>query len=126
MTAGKLAVAVATVGLLVAAHGHAPAPTAGAVTGCGGSNEALANCMAAAAPYGWTGPQAACLDQLWNHEESGFNAYAANSSSDARGIPQNIQGWSASYQPGNAAPADHLGPRLHPRPVWHTVRRMGF
>ena len=64
-----------------------------------GSNEALANQMAAG--YGWTGAQAACLDDLWNHE-SGFDAYAANPSSDARGIPQNISGWSAGYQPGNA------------------------
>lgn len=63
------------------------------------SNEALANSMAAS--YGWTGSQATCLDELWTHE-SGFDAYAANPSSDARGIPQNIQGWSASYQPGNA------------------------
>lgn len=63
------------------------------------SNEALANSMAAS--YGWTGGQATCLDELWTHE-SGFDAYAANSTSDARGIPQNISGWSASYQPGNA------------------------
>lgn len=65
-----------------------------------GSNEALANSMAASG-YGWTGGQATCLDELWN-EESGFNAYAANPTSDARGIPQNINGWSSDYQPGNA------------------------
>ncbi len=56
----------------------------------------------AASGYGWTGAQATCLDELWT-EESGFNAYAANSTSDARGIPQNINGWSANYQPGNAS-----------------------
>jgi len=63
------------------------------------ANEALANRMAAA--YGWTGAQVTCLDELWTHE-SGFDAYAANSASDARGIPQKITGWSAGYQPGNA------------------------
>ena len=61
---GKFAGTAIVAGLLLAAvHGHAPAPTASAtaaVTGCGGSNEALANCMAAAAPYGWTG----CADDL--------------------------------------------------------------
>jgi hypothetical protein len=56
----------------------------------------------AASRYGWTGAQATCLDDLWIHE-SGFDAYAANPSSDARGIPQNIDGWSADYQPGNAS-----------------------
>lgn len=64
------------------------------------ANEALANKMAASG-YGWTGSQATCLDELWTHE-SGFSANAANATSDARGIPQNIDGWSASYQPGNA------------------------
>ena len=93
--------------LLAAAHGHTPGPAStasapAAVAGCGGSNEALANCMAAAAPYDWTGSQATCLDELWTRE-SGFDAYAANPTSDARGIPQNINGWSASYQPGNAS-----------------------
>ncbi len=67
----------------------------------GGSNEALANSMAASG-YGWTGVQATCLDDLWT-EESGFSAYAANPTSEARGIPQNINGWSANYQPGNAS-----------------------
>ena len=94
------------VGLAVA-HAHTAAPAAAPAatvtatsSGCGGSNEALANCMAASG-YGWTGPQTTCLDDLWNNE-SGFDAYAANSTSDARGIPQKITGWSADYQPGNA------------------------
>ena len=65
------------------------------------SNEALANQMAASG-YGWHGVQLTCLDDLWT-EESGFSAYAANPTSDARGIPQNISGWSASYRPGDAA-----------------------
>lgn len=78
----------------------------GAVTGAGGAvshnaNEALANSMAASG-YGWTGSQAACLDELWT-EESGFDAYSANSTSDARGIPQKITGWGGDYQPGAAA-----------------------
>jgi hypothetical protein len=52
-----------------------------------GSSEVLANQMAAAAPYGWTGGQATCLDQLWNRE-SGFDASAVNGQSGATGIPQ--------------------------------------
>jgi hypothetical protein len=82
-------------------HGHATAArgSAAAVYVPAGSNEALANSMAVS--YGWTRTQATCLDDLWT-EESGFSAYAANPASDARGIPQNISGWSASYQPGNA------------------------
>jgi hypothetical protein len=98
----KLVVSAVAVGLLLAAgHGHsAPVHAAAASTGSGSSNEQLANSMAASG-YGWTGDQATCLDDLWT-EESGFSAYAANPASDARGIPQNISGWSASYQPGNA------------------------
>ena len=64
------------------------------------ANEALANSMAASG-YGWTGSQATCLDELWT-EESGFDAYSANPSSDARGIPQKITGWGGDYQPGAA------------------------
>jgi hypothetical protein len=65
------------------------------------ANETLANSMAASG-YGWTGSEATCLDELWTHE-SGFDAYAANPSSDARGIPQKITGWGGDYQPGAAA-----------------------
>jgi hypothetical protein len=99
----KFVVSAVAVGLLLAAgHGqggpvHA---VAAASAGAGSSNEQLANNMAASG-YGWTGVQATCLDDLWT-EESGFSAYAANPASDARGIPQNISGWSAGYQPGNA------------------------
>ena len=93
----KLAVvAVAAAAIYAGAHvSTTAAPVAG------GSNEALANSMAASG-YGWTGAQATCLDELWT-EESGFSAYAADPTSDARGIPQNINGWSADYQPGNAS-----------------------
>jgi len=53
----------------------------------------------ATAEYGWTGDQLTCLNKLWT-KESGWNPYAANPTSDARGIPQNINGWSA-YAPGD-------------------------
>jgi len=65
----------------VSLPGHHPAPPAAP-----GSNEALANQMAASG-YGWAGGQAACLDALWT-EESGFDASAVNPSSGATGIPQ--------------------------------------
>lgn len=45
-----------------------------AVVAAHGSNEALANQMAASL-YGWRGSQAACLDALWTRE-SGFSQYA--------------------------------------------------
>jgi resuscitation-promoting factor RpfB len=114
----KLIVSAVAVGLLLAAgHGqvgpvHAAAASAGSAAaisaGSGSSNEQLANNMAASG-YGWTGAQATCLDDLWT-EESGFDAYAANPASDARGIPQNIGGWSADYQPGNASQQITWGP----------------
>ena len=80
---------------LALAHGHTP-PTGGtatatpaSATGCGGSNEALANCMAATAPYDWTGGQATCLDELWTRE-SNFETGATNPQSGAYGIPQSL------------------------------------
>jgi len=100
-------VVVAAVAALMAASGakaaahHGTSATLAVRAVPASSNEALANRMAASG-YGWTGIQASCLDDLWT-EESGFSAYAANSTSDARGIPQNIDGWSAGYQPGDAA-----------------------
>lgn len=81
---GKLAALAAVAALLMAyGRGH---PAAAAATAWHGSNEALANSMAASG-YGWTGGQAACLDALWT-EESGFSATAYNASSGATGIPQ--------------------------------------
>jgi len=99
----KLIVSAIAAGLLLAAgHGQVgPVHAAEVSAGSGSSNEQLANNMAASG-YGWTGAQLTCLDELWT-EESGFSAYAANPTSDARGIPQNISGWSAGYQPGNAS-----------------------
>ena len=100
----KKAVALAAVAVVAYAgthHGGTASTIGASAPVTGGSNEALANSMAASG-YGWTGQQATCLDELWT-EESGFNAYAANPTSDARGIPQNISGWSAGYEPGNAS-----------------------
>jgi hypothetical protein len=52
--------------------------------------------------YGWSVPyEMPALISLWN-QESGWNPYAANPTSNARGIPQNINGWSA-YAPGDWA-----------------------
>ena len=76
--------AVAT-GLAAAlTHGHTATP---AIPAPAASNEALANAMAAAAPYHWAGGQATCLDQLWTRE-SGFDAAAVNGQTGATGIPQ--------------------------------------
>ena len=70
-----------------------------------GSNEALANQMAAG--HGWTGGQAACLDALWT-EESGFSTAALNPSSGATGIPQLLPS-------AHAIPADWSDPRTQIR-----------
>jgi hypothetical protein len=52
--------------------------------------------------YGWVPAyEMPALISLWN-QESGWNPYAANPTSNARGIPQNINGWSA-YAPGDWA-----------------------
>jgi|ERR1035441_4087419 hypothetical protein len=96
---GALAV-LAGIVLAAAVHasGAAPAITARAAAGCAAS-DAVCTGQQMAAARGWTGPEWACLDQLWTRE-SGWSAYAANPTSDARGIPQNINGWSA-YAPGD-------------------------
>ena len=107
---GRLVASAAAAGVVLAVlagHGHVPAITGGA--GADGaaqmstasSNVALGQRMAAAPPYGWTGGQWSCLDTLWTRE-SDWSATAANPASDARGIAQDIDGWSASYQYGNA------------------------
>jgi len=84
----KLAGSMVAAGLAAAlVHGHTAAPAVSAARPAAGSNAALANSMAAAAPYGWTGGQATCLDQLWT-KESGFDAAAVNGQSGATGIPQ--------------------------------------
>jgi hypothetical protein len=100
-----------------AANAITPAPAvtagtgtaAGAVAAAGGSpaggsdaaNQALGRLMAAA--YGWsTGAEWTALNNIVM-AESGWDDEAANPASDARGIAQNISGWSASYPAGNAA-----------------------
>jgi len=101
---GKFAASAVAAGLVLAvAQGHGRggnSSPAGATLTSANSNVALGQQMASA--YGWgSGAEWTCLDELWTHE-SGWSANAANPSSDARGIPQNINGWSAGYQYGNA------------------------
>jgi hypothetical protein len=68
--------------------------------GTNAQNQALGKQMAAA--YGWgSGAQWTALNNIVE-AESGWNDKAANPTSDARGIAQNINGWSSSYQEGNA------------------------
>jgi len=81
--------AVAVVVLLAATHSHTGAAVPAAAVAAGGGNEALANAMAAAAPYGWTGSQTTCLDELWTRE-SNFGTEATNQQSGAYGIPQSL------------------------------------
>ena len=107
----RLAGTAVVAGLLLAlSRSHTPhtaatasTPAPATVASCGGSNEALANCMAASG-YGWTGPQTTCLDQLWT-EESGFSSTAVNASSGATGIPQLFPG-------AHAIPANWSDPRV--------------
>lgn len=64
-------------------------------------NQALGQRMAAA--YGWSsGDEWTALNNIVM-AESGWDDLAANPSSDARGIAQDINGWSQTYQAGNAA-----------------------
>lgn len=93
--------------ILVAAYTYSQRPeahvtaahlTAGQTTSS--ANVSLGRQMAAA--YGWTGRQWSCLNWLWTRE-SGWSATAANPASDARGIAQDINGWSAANPYGDAA-----------------------
>jgi len=98
-----LAVAAGLALAVITSHRHALIPGAADAAGASrmstaSSNVATGQRMAAA--YGWTGAQWSCLDALWTRE-SGWSAYAANPTSDARGIPQDINGWS-DYAPGDA------------------------
>ena len=87
---GRLAASAAIVFVLLTfSHGH-HLPKLLAAPAAHGSNQALANQMAASR-YGWTGGQDACLDDLWIHE-SGFRSGAVNPSSGATGIPQLLPG----------------------------------
>ena len=92
--------AVIGVGLAVlviaASHGHLPHRSGGGAargatrTAVYSSNEALANQMAASG-YGWTGNQAACLDELWTRESAGtWSPTVTSPTSGAYGIPQSL------------------------------------
>ena len=102
---GFIAVIVLVIG---AAAGHHAAVTPGGSSGGGGgsvpqgSAERLGASMAAAAPYYWAGGEWTCLDELWTRESS-WSDTAANPASDARGIAQDINGWSAGNPYGDAA-----------------------
>jgi hypothetical protein len=79
----------------VAPSGGNPSSTTNA------QNQALGQSMAAA--YGWgSGAEWTALNNV-AMRESGWDDEAANPTSDARGIAQNINGWSSDYQAGNAA-----------------------
>jgi hypothetical protein len=100
---GKEGLAAVVVGVVLAAtvaHSAVPALTSAAVpASC--STSAVACGEAMAAQRGWTvsNGQFACLNALWTRE-SGWNPYAANPGSSARGIPQDINGW-ADFAPGD-------------------------
>jgi colicin import membrane protein len=84
-----------------AAPGSASASGGNATGGSDAANEALGRSMAAL--YGWgTGAEWTALNNIVM-AESGWDDEAANRTSDARGIAQNINGWSSSYQEGNAS-----------------------
>lgn len=78
--------------------GQAPAGSGGTPS----QNKKLGQEMAAASPYNWTGPQWTALNDIVE-AESGWSDTVLNSQgSGAAGIAQNINGWSADYQKGNA------------------------
>ena len=88
------AVAAGLAMAVVTGHHHAAAAPAGGsratVTVAYGPNEALANQMAASG-YGWSGGQAACLDQLWTRESAGtWSPTVTDPLSGAYGIPQSL------------------------------------
>jgi hypothetical protein len=80
-----------------AALNYLPLGPQGPLSGSAAVAQAFARSIMFA--YGWTQSQWPYELALWN-QESGWNAYAANPTSNARGIPQNINGWSA-YAPGD-------------------------
>jgi hypothetical protein len=82
------------------ASGGSVAPVGGSVGGNDAVNQALGRSMAAL--YGWgSGAEWTALNDVVM-EESGWNDEAANPTSDARGIAQNINGWGPGYEAGNA------------------------
>lgn len=72
-----------------------------AAGGSNAQNQALGKQLAAS--YGWgSGAEWDALNWI-AMDESGWNDTIVNKSSTASGIAQNINGWSPSYQKGNAA-----------------------
>lgn len=104
---GRFAGSVVAAGLLLAAitSHHSGGQASGAVGAAGASQAPAGSSDVAlgqrlAGGYGWgSGAEWRCLDALWTRE-SGWNPYAANPMSDARGIPQDINGWN-DYAPGD-------------------------
>jgi hypothetical protein len=92
-----------TIGSTANVASSGSAGNTGAANAGASSNQALAKQIATQMGYGsWTTGQA--WDDwvsLWN-QESGWNIDAANPSSDARGIAQNINGYGPDYLEGNA------------------------
>jgi hypothetical protein len=76
----------------------------GASNASAAENQALAKTLATQMGYAsWTTGQAwADWVSLWN-QESGWNINAANPTSSARGIAQNINGYGPDYEQGNAS-----------------------
>jgi resuscitation-promoting factor RpfB len=83
--------------------GNGTTPTGGATTNSAAANQALAKQLATQMGFpSWTtGQEWSDWVDLWN-QESGWNIDAANPTSDARGIAQNINGYSSDYLEGNA------------------------
>jgi hypothetical protein len=133
---GKFVASAVAAGLILAAaqgHGHAGNGAPGTtltVAASHGSNEALANSMAASG-YGWTGQQATCLEDLWTEESARtWSPAVTNPVSGAYGIPQalpaaKMASAGADWQT-SAATQIRWGPWLHRGPVRHPVRRLGL
>lgn len=86
-----------------AAIAAAKAAAAGpAISGGGGPAAALFRRMYPA----WAGGARWTAVNYVAMRESGWNTYAANPTSSARGVAQRIQGWAPFYQPGNAFQQD--------------------
>jgi hypothetical protein len=85
------------------ASGASAAGDTGAADPSAAENQALAKQLATQMGYSsWTtGQEWADWVSLWN-KESGWSITAANPSSDARGIAQNINGYGPDYIQGNA------------------------
>jgi hypothetical protein len=92
-----------TLGGGASSGGSAPAGNTGAANAGAAANQATAKMLAISMGHAdWTtGTNWSDWVSLWN-QESGWNIDAANPTSSARGIAQNIQGYGPSYLQGNA------------------------